>query len=53
MNQANIQDFLTKNISALRGVGSKTKKLLKKKKIEKICAKHTSNVTLTECKCKF
>ena len=36
MNQPNIQDFLTKNISTLSGVGAKTKKLLKKKKIEKV-----------------
>ena len=36
MNQTKIQDFLFKNISTLSGVGVKTKKLLKKKKIEKI-----------------
>ena len=36
MNLPNIQDFLTKNISTLSGVGAKTKKLLKKKKIEKV-----------------
>ena len=36
MNHLNIQDFLTKNVSTLDGVGNKTKKLLKKKKIEKI-----------------
>ena len=36
MNHPNIQDFLTKNVSTLEGVGNKTKKLLKKKKIEKI-----------------
>ena len=36
MNQQNIQEFLTKNVSTLSGVGNKTKKLLKKKKIEKI-----------------
>jgi len=36
MNQSNIQDLLTKNVSSLNGVGSKIKKLLKKKKIEKI-----------------
>ncbi len=36
MNQPNIQDFLTKNVSTLYGVGVRTKKLLKKKKIEKI-----------------
>ena len=36
MNHPNIQDFLTKNVSSLEGVGNKTKKLLKKKKIEKI-----------------
>ena len=36
MNHLNTYDFLTKNISSLTGVGSKTKKLLKKKKIEKV-----------------
>ncbi len=36
MNQLNIQEFLTKSISALNGVGIKTRELLKKKKIEKI-----------------
>ena len=36
MNRANIQEFITKNVSTLTGVGSKTKKLLKKKNIEKI-----------------
>jgi len=36
MNQPNIQDFLTADISKLDGVGNKTKKLLKKKNIEKI-----------------
>ena len=36
MNQPNIQDFLTKNVSTLYGVGARTKKILKKKKIEKI-----------------
>ena len=36
MNQLTIQDFLIKNVSTLNGVGIKTKKLLKKKKIEKI-----------------
>ena len=36
MNRPNIQDFLTKNVATLSGVGAKTKKLLKKKKIEKI-----------------
>jgi len=36
MNQLNIQDFLTQNVAKLVGVGSKTKRLLKKKKIEKI-----------------
>ncbi len=36
MNHLNIQNFLTKNVSTLDGVGNKTKKLLKKKKIEKI-----------------
>ena len=36
MNQSKIQDFLIKNASTLKGVGKKTKKLLKKKKIEKV-----------------
>ena len=36
MNQSKIIDFLIQNISTLEGVGKKTKKLLKKKKIEKI-----------------
>ena len=36
MNQSKIQNYLFQNISSLSGVGSKTKKLLKKKKIEKI-----------------
>ena len=35
MNHKNFQDFLTKNVSALEGVGNKTKKLLKKKKLKK------------------
>ena len=36
MNQLIIQDYLFQNISALNGVGLKTKKLLKRKNIEKI-----------------
>jgi len=36
MNQPKIQSFLFQNINALKGVGEKTKKLLKKKKIERI-----------------
>ena len=36
MNQLKIQNFLTKNVSILSGVGGKTKKLLKRKKIEKV-----------------
>ena len=36
MNQSKIHNFLMQNISSLKGVGEKTKKLLKKKKIEKI-----------------
>tara|TARA_B100001123_G_scaffold449470_1_gene614965 strand:- start:677 stop:2749 length:2073 start_codon:yes stop_codon:yes gene_type:complete len=36
MNQSKIHNYLIQNISALNGVGSKTKILLKKKKIEKI-----------------
>ena len=35
MNQSKIHDFLIQNVSALEGVGAKTKKLLKKKRIEK------------------
>ena len=36
MNRANLQEFLLQNITTLKGVGSKTKALLKKKNIEKI-----------------
>ena len=36
MIQSKIQLFLTKSVSTLNGVGTKTKKILKKKKIEKI-----------------
>ena len=36
MNQIEIQNFLIKNVSTLSGVGPKTKKLLKRKKIEKV-----------------
>ena len=36
MNQSNTLDFLKRNISTLTGVGIKTKKLLKKKRIEKV-----------------
>ena len=36
MNQSNILDFLIMKVASLDGVGNKTKKLLKKKKIEKI-----------------
>ena len=36
MNQQSTLDFLTKNVSTLSGVGNKIKKLLNKKKIEKI-----------------
>ena len=36
MNQINIQNLLTENVSILRGVGIKIKKLLQKKRIEKI-----------------
>jgi len=36
MNQSNIENFLSSNVSSLPGVGIKIKKLLKKKKIEKI-----------------
>ena len=37
MNQLKLRNFLTQNVSSLNGVGTKTKKILKKKKIEKIC----------------
>ena len=36
MNQSKIKDFITQDITILAGVGTKTKKLLKKRKIEKI-----------------
>ena len=36
MNQTHTYDFLTKSVTSLSGVGDKTKKLLKRKKIEKI-----------------
>ena len=36
MNQDYTHNFLTSNVSALTGVGAKTKKLLKKKKIKKL-----------------
>jgi len=36
MNHKNIYDFLKQKITILSGVGNKTKKLLKKKKIEKV-----------------
>ncbi len=36
MNHLNIKDLITQNITILKGVGDKTKKLLKKKGIEKI-----------------
>jgi len=36
MNQSEIQKFLTQKVSVLNGVGIKIKKLLKKKRIEKI-----------------
>ena len=36
MNQLRIQNFLTQNVSSLKGVGLKTKKILKKKKIDKV-----------------
>ena len=37
MNQSKLSNFLIQKVSSLNGVGIKTKKLLKKKKIEKIC----------------
>ena len=36
MNQINIQNLLTENVSILKGVGTKIKNLLQKKRIEKI-----------------
>ena len=36
MNQSKMHNFLIQNVSTLEGVGSKTQKILKKKKIEKI-----------------
>ena len=36
MNQEKLINYLTQNISSLKGVGKKTKEILKKKKIEKI-----------------
>tara|TARA_Y100000590_G_scaffold100669_1_gene114424 strand:- start:2932 stop:5004 length:2073 start_codon:yes stop_codon:yes gene_type:complete len=36
MNQSKMHDFLIQSVSTLNGVGTKTKRLLKKKKIEKI-----------------
>ena len=35
MNQSKIHNFLSLNVSSLNGVGIKTKKLLKKKKLIK------------------
>ena len=36
MNQLTFQDFITRKVSSLSGVGTKTKRLLKKKNIDKI-----------------
>ena len=36
MNHPNIQEFLIQSVSKLNGVGSKNKKTIKKKNIEKI-----------------
>ena len=36
MNQSEIKNFLIKNVSTLKGVGLKTKKVIKKKKIDKV-----------------
>ncbi len=36
MNQKKINEFLFQNISILKGIGQKTKKILKKKQIEKV-----------------
>ena len=35
MNQSKLHNFLIQNVSALNGVGTKTRKLLKKKKLRK------------------
>ena len=35
MNHSNSNNFLTQNISTLTGVGAKTQKILKKKKLKK------------------
>ena len=49
MNQSKIYNFLIQNVSALDGVGIKTRKLLKKKKIEKIS--DLKNAVLQALKC--
>ena len=36
MNQSKIHNYLTQNVSSLNGVGAKIKKLLKKRKIDKV-----------------
>ena len=36
MNQSKIYSYLGQNVNSLNGVGTKTKKLLKKKKIDKV-----------------
>ena len=36
MNQSKVINYLSQNISSLKGVGKKTMSLLKKKRIEKI-----------------
>ena len=36
MNQSKMQNFLFNNVSKLKGVGTTTKKILKRKKIEKV-----------------
>ena len=36
MNQSKLRDFLSLDISSLKGVGNKTKNILKRKKIEKV-----------------
>ena len=50
MNQSKIHDFLIQNVSALEGVGTKTKKLLKKKKLKKylICYGTFRKIILTD-----
>ena len=36
MNESKVNNYLLQNVTSLKGVGLKTKQLLKKKKIEKL-----------------